>query len=225
MEEPLKGIIRIRELSAEKSELDKQINQLKGQLQNKVSLTEMKEDQHKTKLGIAGYIIIFVVLDYILGVIVDRVLYAVILMTSYFTFQETVSIVLRRGAFNIMAIQLIMGIPFAVIFTLFIRAVIKAKDKKKNNQNKQDNQNSTRANEEITKKNVDTDVSNRIILNQITVCERRQEAILNGLKSMAPWYPESYFTPEAVDFIINQLETGNANSINQAIVFYEVERG
>lgn len=41
------------------------------------------------------------------------------------------------------------------------------------------------------------------------------------LKNITSWYPPIYFTITIVNYIIQQLEIGKANSINQAIVHYE----
>lgn len=58
-------------------------------------------------------------------------------------------------------------------------------------------------------------------MEQIAVCEQKQEQLVQELKNTASCYPEIYFTVSAVDYIIRQLETGKADSVNQAIVHYE----
>lgn len=223
MEEILQSLYQIRELALQKEENEKNINQLRGQLQDKKNLNEMKDENHKTKLGMSRYIIIFVILDVLIGNLLDRIFYFIVVLTCGHGF--TVSSAFQAAFFDshylIFPVRMVIGIPFALIITFVIRVVIKARDKKKARQNIFDNQKSAKENEQISQNNVNVDRNNRIITEQIVLYEQMQGKLLEELRNTAPWYPEIYFTIPIVNYIIQQLETGKAKSVNQAIVHYE----
>lgn len=220
MEENLQTLYKIRELALRKEENEKIINQLQGQLQSRESLKEMKDENRNTKLGMSGYIIIFVVLYILFAFILNKIFTILMLVIdSGFSF----GLALKASAeTNINPIVgMIFAVPIALIVTVIVRNIIKAVDKKKNKENSKENKNSRKINEQISQNNASVDISNSRIMEQIAVCEQMQGQLIQELRNTASWYPEIYFTISVIDYIIHQLETGKANSVNQAIVHYE----
>lgn len=220
MENTLQELYNIRELARKKDEIERTISQLRGRLQNKQSLKELKDENHKTKLGKSVYIIVFVVLYIFSAVILNKVFTIIMLMAdSGFLFSDAFK---ASEDININpVIGMVLAIPVALIITGIVRAVIKAIDKRKNRENSIENQNSRKMNQQIMQNNVSADISNSGIMEQITACEQKQDQLLQKLRITAPWYPEIYFTVPAAEYMIQQLETGQADSVNQAIVHYE----
>lgn len=220
MEKTLQELYSIRELARRKDENERTISQFRSQLQNKQSLKELKDENHKTKLGKSGYIIVFVVLYILSAVILNKVFTIIMLMAdSGFSFADAFK---ASADININPIiGMAFAIPVALIITVIVRAVIKTIDKRKNRENSIENQNSRKMNQQIIQNNVSADISNSGIMEQIAACEQTQQQLLQELRNTAPWYPEIYFTVPAVEYIIQQLETGKADSVNQAIVHYE----
>ena len=220
MENTLQELYSIRELARQKDEIESTISQLRGQLQNKQSLKELKDENHKTKLGWSVYIIVFVVIYILSAVILNKIFTIIMLIAdSGFSFADA----FRASAdININPIiGMAFAIPVALIITVIVRAVIKTIDKRKNRENSIENKNSRKMNQQIMKNNASADISNSGIMEQIAVCEQQQHQLLQELRNTAPWYPEIYFTVPAVEYMIQQLETGKADSVNQAIVHYE----
>lgn len=220
MEKTLQELYNIRVLAQRKDENERIISQLRRQLQNKQSLKEMKNENQKTKLGKSGYIIVFVVLYILSTGILNKIFTIIMLMAdSGFSFGDAFK---ASEDININPIfGMVLAIPVAFIITVIIRAVIKKIDKRKNRENSIENQNNRKINEQIMQNNASADIRNSGIMEQIAVCEQKQEQLVQELKNTASWYPEIYFTVSAVDYIIQQLETGKADSVNQAIVHYE----
>lgn len=220
MEKTLQELYSIRELARRKDENERIISQLRRQLQNKQSLKEMKDENQKTKLGKSGYIIVFVVLYILSTGILNKIFTIIMLMAdSGFSFADAFK---ASEDININPIiGMALAIPVAPIITVIVRAVIKKIDKRKNRENSIENQNNRKINEQIMQNNASADIRNSGIMEQIAVCEQRQEQLVQEMKNTVSWYPEIYFTVSAVDYIIRQLETGKADSVNQAIVHYE----
>ena len=222
MEETLQNLYRIRELAMKKEESESNILKLKAQMGNVQSLKELKDEKKKTTLGASRYIIIFAILDVVAGTILDRILtFIIVLTTGYgFTVETALRCALEQETL-VFPVRVIIGIPVALLLTLIIKAVIKSKDKKENRKHAIENQNSRMENEQIVQQNVSIKEHNCRIMEQIAVQEQRQRQLVQELKNTASWYPEIYFTLPAVNYVIQQLESGKASSVNQALVHYE----
>lgn len=225
MDETLEALYKVRELSMQKEENERNISQLYGQIQSKQGLIDMKNEKHKTALGRSGYILIYVVAYMVVNKIVNRVLSFMVLMLTkdmlgYKRSFEEAFKASKDSIINPVA-GMIITIPLAFIITMIVRAIIKRSDKKKNQRNVVENKKIRGINEQIAQANASADANNQSIMEQIAACEQLREEIMQKLRNTASWYPEIYFSYSAVDYIIQQLETGKANSLNQAIVHYE----
>lgn len=199
MEEMMQKLYIIRDLAERKEQLDRKIRQLNSRLKNTEDLIEAKDANKNTRLGFAGYFVIFLILAYLIG----RQILLYILNSDNVAF------------------SMLFGFPFALICLPFVRIAVRMADKWRNQKNAADNQRNAKINERIKKSNEDITSSNVNIIEELAACRQKEDEIMQKLQSSAPWFPESYLQLEAVDFIISQLQTGRADSITQAIVHYE----
>lgn len=198
MEEQIQILYKVRGLAEEKERLTARINQLDRQFKNVHNMAEDKE-RKKIRPGFAGYLILFILLDYLAG-------------------RRAGEYLLHTDA---TVIALVLGIPFALSALLLIRIMVLSANKLMARKDAADHERNEETNKRILKENDDITSENIDILMKITECNERLEEISNTLEELAPWFPECYFQPKAVDFAISQMETGHASNVNQAFVYYE----
>ena len=198
MEEQIRILYKIRGLAEEKEQLEEQINQLNRQFKN-VHDMAVDKTRKKIRLGFAEYLIVFVIIDYLAGCQAGEYL-------------------LHTDA---IVAAMVLGIPFALFALFLIRIMILTVNKLAARKNAADHERNKAINQRVLKENEDITADNVDVLMKITECNNRLEGISNTLDELAPWFPECYFQPKALNFAISQMETGRASDINQAFVYYE----
>lgn len=212
MEKTLQTLHRIKELAVKNDEYEKMIEHLKGQIENEPS-------PQKSKGRIPEYIILFVIFFIIMMFLFNKILSIILNMASgRFTFK----LALKASSGNVNPIfGMILAIPAALIIVRIASKIFKFISRKKNPLNSEESQNSSIFNEPNTSNDKISTEDDIIIMNQIMVYEEMQKELVQKFQELAPWYPEVYFKLSTVNYIIEQLETEKANSVNQAIVHYE----
>lgn len=201
MEKQLQTLYKIRDLAKEKEQLEKQINLFHQQFKNVHDMAEDKE-RKKIRLGFVEYLIAFIILDFLAG-----------RMAGEYLLQTDAVVVV-----------MVLGIPFALVGLILIRIGTLIGNKLTARKNAADHARNEETNQRIQKENEDITAGNVDILMKITECNNRLDRIRDTFGELAPWFPECYFQRKALDFIINQLETGRASNLNQAFVYYEASR-
>lgn len=207
----------IRSLAAKKYEYEGQEAQLWQGIQCVFPVKEPK-DTEKLSLGLPIYLLIFLFVDNRLGAL------AVDVINSY-TWSTYRQMLFPSGV-TLMGISFptLVGIPFGLLVTLLIflvmvciNAAIKRNNKKMRPQRLEDYKQLELQNEQINQQNQE-------LRNQIAEIRGKREQLFQTIRQNAPWYPEEYFFVTALDYIIPLLQTGKADTLEQAIVRYEVSR-
>lgn len=210
MDETLKSLYGVRVLALRKEENAGNMNQLRGQLQNKKVSSKKASKSSKTSWTSHGYISIFfhiyIPLVIIINMTISFLLYRkdgleIGVALIYASIAWILEILLM--SYEWLLISIVLALLPALIFAFIVRAIARKATKKE-------------------EKNAAREEHNRKIMDQIADCEQMQRQILQDLERTAPWYPQTHFTVSAVDDIVCQMETGGACSVKQAIAHYEV---
>ncbi|HEX3022711.1 MAG TPA: hypothetical protein VHP81_10000 [Lachnospiraceae bacterium] len=116
------------------------------------------------------------------------------------------------------AIGAIAAIPISLVLLLLFMLVSKLWYKKR----VQNDEKILEKESILEKRNAEIQTYNQKIMQQIDVLEKKKSELLFLLRENAPWYPESHFFIEAVDFIIEVMNSNRAQTIEQALSLYEI---
>lgn len=192
----------IRELAERNMQAEKKIKGLENQfIDCKKKTKDLKETNRKSNLP--EYLIGAVILDYLCG-------YALFLFSG------------KSEIDNILC--LMCGMALIVIWLPVDIVAVKLINKRISRKNAVDNQSTSKENAKIAEENANIDNINDNITDQLVVWENERMHVLNKLQEIAPWFPESYLYPKKVDYITNLIRTGKADTIGQAIIYYETNR-
>ncbi len=230
MDELLDGLYQIRDLAVQHDENEWNLEQLRSRIQKKQNLKE-KRKESVIDIGLPKTIFLLIITDFVLVNVAVRIIFyfdRLIWLNQRYGVTDTesayryaMSLPLSIGAHPIF---FLIGAPFAFLIMLLIKKIIRFVSEIKARKTREDNQSIVKENERIKKSNAEIEKNNQDIMAQIASYEELQAELVNELHDINPEYPEVYFTVSAVDYIIDQLETGKARSIGQAIVHYEARR-
>ncbi len=216
----IEKLYKVRELAGRKEGCEGRIGQLREQLQETQALHMRQDENGKTVIGGSRYILISVAVYIVSALILNKAASVVIRMAlDGIPFGMAVETALSADVNPL--VGMVLAVPVALAAALAVKAALRKGDKKRNSQNRETNRIGELENQRIRQQNAAVEEQNRQIQEQIAGIEEEAEEVLKEFHTVAPWYPEAYFNVFAVDCMIRRLESGEAESLDQAIVHYE----
>ena len=221
----LEALEYVRQIAVEKEEYEHNRVILKSQKQSNVAFHKMEEKKNSS-WGISLYLVVFLVAECILTPVISGGLSYLLTLDAndWMTQQEFI----EAGGLGYHVIEVIwpvgtvLGFPIALLIMAGVIVFHKIRDRRANARNMQINEERKAANRRIKEQNDIASYINRGAEDAIADIDKAIAELERDFKKAAPWYPVEYLSVSAVDFIIAQLRSGRATSIEQAIVQYQV---
>ena len=225
----MEQIDRLRELAIENDEYSRQEKQLRNSMQDKLEYRELKDANQKIKLEGSLKWGIFSVVEIVFMILISKGLSYVltISMNKGMTQDEFIA----AGGFGYRLIQVptllgaVPALPIAFFALFLAKKIVRNKVKKENERNLRQNKINVTENASIKAKNQGITENNRQISDQLEILKKKKQELDIRLKEENPLYPLEYLTVPIVDFIEQELQSGRAETINQALVHYEAGSG
>ena len=209
--ESLEGLQYIRGIAVKNQQYDEQEAQLRQNMQLKI-LPQRAPEVTQISVGVPIYLLIFVIMNLILQDAAGSALGYIL------------SRIAHERVYVIYPINFVAAAPFTLLGILIIVIIVKCiniirrkKILKKRSLILEENQRIAQQNEQIMSQN-------RQIQDQIMEIREKKEQLAQAIRQNTPWFPEAYLLVVVVDFVIQQIQTGRASSVQQAVIQYEAYR-
>ena len=217
----MEQIDRLRELAIENDEYSRQEKQLRNSMQDKLEYRELKDANQKIKLEGSLKWGIFSVVEIVFMILISKGLSYVLTLSMNKGMTQDEFIAAGGFGYRLIQVPTLLGavpaLPIA-FFALFLA-------KKENERNLRQNKINVTENASIKAKNQGITENNRQISDQLEILKKKKQELDIRLKEENPLYPLEYLTVPIVDFIEQELQSGRAETINQALVHYEAGSG
>lgn len=216
---------RLRELATKNDEYSRQEMQLQSSMQNAIEYREMKDTEQKVKLESSLKWGIFFSVEIVFMILITKGISHV--LTLSMNKGMTQAEFIAAGGFGYRIIQVpmplgaVLALPIAFLALFLVKQIKKSKVKKENKRNYQQNVMNRTENESIRTQNQSIMEHNRQISEQLEMLKRKKQELERQLGEENPLYPMEYLTVSIVDFVEKELQSGRAETINQALVHYE----
>ena len=186
---------------------------------------ELKDVNQKTKLETSLGWGIFCAVEVLFMVLINRGLsYFLTLSANKGMTQEEF---IAAGGFGYRNIQIdmpigaVLALPIAFLALFLVKKILKSRDKKENKKNLLQNVRSKEENNSIKAQNQAIAEHNRHIAEQLEILQNEKQKIKQKLQEGNASFPMEYLTVSVIDFVEQELQTGRAKNLNQALVHYE----
>lgn len=224
----MEELMQLRTLAEELDACRSQEKNLKAAVQNIKGFQEMKSTDQKTyKEKSLGWGI-FCVAEILFMILINNGLnYFLSMSMNHGMTEAQFHAAGGLGYRNIhvaMPVGAVLALPFAFLALFITKKILKRRDRKANERNSQYNQQAEKNNQSIEAQNQAIVDRNQQIAQQLQAVEQRQQDIRRRLQEVNDTFPEDYLRVEVMDFIQQELQTGRARNINQAVVHYEASQ-
>lgn len=218
---------RLREFAIENDNYCDEIRKLKECIQSQKEYREMVNTEQGEKWEPSRKWGIFCVIEILLAWIITKGVS--ILMTLSTNQWMTQNQFVAAGGFGYRIVEIpffvgaVIALPFAFLAFRVVKRVSQRRMRQSNESRVRQNENSRKVNESIREQNEKIAEQNYKIAKEIAMADVKRGEMLSCLETEFPQYPVEYLTVQVVDYIKSQMQTGQAQSINQALVHYEAE--
>ncbi len=222
----MEQINRLRELAIENDAYSRQEKQLRDSMQDMLEYRELRDANKKMKLETSLKWGIFSSVEILFMILISNGLSYVLTlsMNQGMTQEEFIA----AGGFGYRMIQVPMligavpALPIAFFALFLVKKILRNRVKKENERNLRQNRINNTENTSVKAQNQRIKEHNHQISNQLEILKKRKQELEIRLKEENPLFPLEYLTVPVIDFVEQQLQSGQADNINQALVHYEV---
>ena len=222
-------IDRLRELAIENDEYSRQEKQLRNSMQDKLEYRELKDANQKIKLEGSLKWGIFSVVEIVFMILISKGLSYVLTLSMNKGMTQDEFIAAGGFGYRMIQVPMLIGavpaLPIAFFALFLVKKILRNRVKKENERNLRQNKINVTENASIKAKNQGITENNRQISDQLEILKKKKQELDIRLKEENPLYPLEYLTVPIVDFIEQELQSGRAETINQALVHYEAGSG
>ena len=220
----LQALEYVRKIALEKEEYEQSRAILKSQKQSDIALYKMEEKKNSS-WGISLYLVVFLVAECILTPLISGGLSCLLTLEANDWMTQKEFYEAGGGGYHmievIWPVGTVLGFPIALLIMVGVIIFHKIKDKRVNTRNERINAEKELANRQIKEQNEMARYINRGAETAIADIDNAIAELERQFKKAVPWYPVEYLSVAAVDFIVEQLTSGRASSVEQAIVQYQ----
>lgn len=202
-----------------------QEKRLKGNIYRTKEYHKMKDTNQKTKLEKSIGWGIFAIVEIIFMVLINRGLSHILTLIANngVTWEEYVA----SGRLHyqkidvIMPVGAVLALPVAFLALFLVKKFLKHMDDTVNRKNLQENKNNKEENKIIAESNRKIMEHNYEIAEQLELLQQEKQDIQERLRKVNASFPMEYLTVPIIDYLEQELRTGKAKNLRQAIVHYE----
>lgn len=222
-------IDRLRELAIENDAYSRQEKHLRNSMQNKLEYRKLKDADKKIKLETSLKWGIFSVVEIVFMILISKGLSYVLTLTMNKGMTQDEFIAAGGFGYRMIQVPMLIGavpaLPIAFFALFLVKKILRNRVKKENERNLRQNKINSTENASIKAKNQGIMEHNHQISNQLEILKKKKQELEIRLKEENPLYPLEYLTVPIVDFVEQELQSGRAETINQALVHYEANSG
>ena len=216
---------KLRQLAIEYDACCEQEKRLKASVQETKEYNQLKDTNQKTKLEISLGWGIFCLVEVLFMVLINKgASYVLTLIANQgMTREEFVS----AGGFGYRIVQVIpvvgvvLALPIAFFSLFLVKGILKYRDRKTNQENLRQNAKTQTENMAIQAQNQAIIEQNHQIAEQLEVIKNKKQEIKGRLQQEDASFPVGYLSVPVINFVEQELISGQAQNINQALVHYE----
>lgn len=220
-------IDRLRELAIENDAYSKLEKQLRSSMQDKLEYRELKDANKKMKLETPLKWGIFSAVEIVFMILISKGLSYVLTLSMNKGMTQDEFIAAGGFGYRMIQVPMLIGavpaLPIAFFALFLVKKILKNRVKKENERNLRQNRINNTENASVKAQNKRITEHNHQILNQLEILKKKKQELEIRLKEESPLYPLEYLTVPVIDFVEQQLQSGQADNINQALVHYEVK--
>lgn len=225
--ELLDELFYVQKLAVQKAQYEQQEKQFWQEIKAPAGLNKIQEIE-EVSLGNRG-LAVFAGADIVLGIVINKVGSYILTLQANGGMTQEESIAAGNIIYHtvdlFLPVGIVVAVPLALLLIWIAGKAVKVMGKKKNREILQLNQRYAEENVRIMEQNEAIEKKNEQINRQLEEIKAQKGQLLHVLRKNVPWYPEAYFSIEAVSFVITQLQEGRASSFQQALVQYEAAGG